>query len=127
MEAFTFALLNVGVSFLIGAVGVRELNHRNYFRKLLGLISLVCYLALALGLNLVLAHYREVAGSLVSDAGREVLIRLRTTPLAVTDFKSWLFFGLGLRHAVHRLCRCVPDLRSVSRLRRLGETAEDGA
>jgi hypothetical protein len=96
VEAFTFALLNVGVSFLIGVVGVRELNHRNYFRKLLGLISLLCYLALALGLNLVLAHYREVAGSLVSDAGREVLIRLRTTPLAVTDFKSWLFFGLGL-------------------------------
>ena len=25
--------------------------------------------------------------------------RLRTTPLAVTDFKSWLFFGLGLRRS----------------------------
>jgi hypothetical protein len=96
VEAFTFALLNVGVSFLIGAVGVRELNHRNYFRKLLGLISLLAYLALAIALNLALAHYREASGSLVSDAGREVLVRLRTMPLAISDLKSWLFFGLGL-------------------------------
>jgi hypothetical protein len=96
VEAFTFALLNVGVSFLIGAVGVRELNHRNYFRKLLGLISLIAYMAFAIALNLALAHYREAAGSLASDAGREVLVRLRTTPLAIADLKSWLFFGLGL-------------------------------
>jgi len=96
VEAFTFALLNVGVSFLIATVGVRELNHRNYFRKLLGLVSLLGYVAVAFSLNLALAHYREVSGSLVPDAGREVLVRLRTMPLAITDLKSWLFFGLGL-------------------------------
>jgi hypothetical protein len=95
-EAFTFALLNVGVSFLIAAAGVRQLNHRNLFRKLFGLLSLLCYLALAVGLNLALAHYREVAGSLVSDAGRVVLVRLQETPLAIVDVKSWLFFGLGI-------------------------------
>jgi hypothetical protein len=96
VEAFTFALLNVGVSFLIAAAGVRQLNHRNLLRKLFGLISLMGYLALAIGLNLALAHYREVSGALVSDAGREVLVRLQTTPLAIADVKSWLFFGLGL-------------------------------
>ena len=95
-EAFTFALFNIGVSFLIGAVGARELNHRNYFRKLFGLLSLLCYVVIALGLNLTLAHYREVAGSLVSDAGQEVLVRLRTNPLGIADVKSWLFFGIGI-------------------------------
>ena len=95
-EAFTFALLNVGVSFLIGAAGVRELNHRNVFRKLFGLISFLCYLALLVGLNLALAHYREVSGALITDAGREVLVRLRTAPLAIADLKSWLLFGLGI-------------------------------
>ena len=95
-EAFTFALLNVGVSFLIAAAGVRQLNHRNWFRKLFGLLALVCFLVLAVLLNLALAHYREVSGSLVSDAGREVLLRLKTTPLAITDVKSWLFFALGI-------------------------------
>ena len=96
VEAFTFALLNVGVSFLIAAAGVRELNHRNLLRKLFGFLSLLCYLALAIGLNLALAHYREVSGSLVSDAGREVLMRLEAAPLAIADVKSWLFFGLGI-------------------------------
>jgi hypothetical protein len=95
-EAFTFALLNVGVSFLIAVAGVRELNHRNLLRKLFGLIALLGYFALTIGLNLALAHYREVAGSLVSDAGREVLLRLETTPLAIADVKSWLFFALGI-------------------------------
>jgi hypothetical protein len=95
-EALIFALLNIGVSFLAGAVGVRELNHRNYIRKLFGLIALVAYLALAIALNLTLAHYREAAGSLVSDTGQEVLVRLRTNPLGITDVKSWLFFGIGI-------------------------------
>jgi hypothetical protein len=95
-EAFTFALLNVGVSFLIAAAGVRELNHRNWLRKLFGLIALLCYVGLAIALNLALSHYREVSGSLVADAGREVLMRLKTTPLGIADVKSWLFFALGL-------------------------------
>jgi hypothetical protein len=95
-EAFTFALLNVGVSFLIAAAGVRQLNHRNWFRKLFGLCALVCFLVLAVLLNLALAHYREVSGSLVSDAGREVLARLQAAPLAIADVKSWLFFALGI-------------------------------
>jgi hypothetical protein len=95
-EALTFAVLNVGVSFLIAAAGVRELNHRNLFRKLFGLISLFLYVAMLIGLNLALAHYREVSGALITDAGREVLARLRTAPLALVDFKSWLLFGLGV-------------------------------
>jgi hypothetical protein len=95
-EALTFALFNIGVSFLVGSVGARELNHRNWFRKLLGLVSLVCYVVLVVGLNLTLAHYREAAGSLVADAGQEVLVRLRTAPLGITDVKSWLFFGIGI-------------------------------
>jgi hypothetical protein len=35
-EALVFALLNIGVAFLAGAIGVRELNHRNWLRKLFG-------------------------------------------------------------------------------------------
>jgi len=95
-EALIFALLNIGVSFLAGAVGVRELNHRNYLRKLFGLIALIAYIVIAVLLNLTLAHYREAAGSLVSDAGQAVLVRLRTDPLGITDVKSWLFFGIGM-------------------------------
>ena len=95
-EALVFALLNIGVSFLAGAIGVRELNHRNYGRKLFGFIALVGWFAFVVLLNLTLAHYREAAGAFVSDAGQEVLVRLRTDPLGITDVKSWLFFGIGM-------------------------------
>jgi hypothetical protein len=95
-EALVFALLNIGVAFLAGAIGVRELNHRNWLRKLFGLVALLAYIAIAIALNLTLAHYREVAGALVSDAGQEVLTRLRTDPLGIADVKSWLFFGIGM-------------------------------
>jgi hypothetical protein len=96
VEALTFALVNIGVSFLIGAVGMRELNHRNYFRKFSGLVSLVAYGLLTIGLNLALAHYREVSGALVADVGHEVLLRLRVAPLGIADVKSWLLFGIGI-------------------------------
>ena len=36
VEALTFALVNVGVSFLIAVMGVRELNHRNLIRSCSG-------------------------------------------------------------------------------------------
>jgi hypothetical protein len=95
-EAFTFALLNIGVSFLIAVVGVRELNHRNPVRKAFGFFALLCYLALLVAINLSLAHYREVSAEMIPDAGREVLARLKTMPLGLMDFKSWLLFGLGV-------------------------------
>ena len=69
---------------------------RSVIRKLFGLISFVCYVVLAIGLNLALAHYREASGALVGDAGREVLSRLHANPLGIEDLKSWLFFALGL-------------------------------
>jgi hypothetical protein len=95
-EALTFALLNIGVAFLIAVVGVREINHRNPFRKLAGVLALAVYIALLFIINLSLAHYREVSAAMLSDAGREVLSRLQTAPLALVDFKSWLLFGLGV-------------------------------
>jgi hypothetical protein len=94
-EALTFATLNIGVAFLI-AVGVREINHRNPVRKTFGVAAFLFYVALLIAINLALAHYREVSAALITDAGQEVLTRLKAAPLALTDFKSWLLFGLGV-------------------------------
>ena len=60
VDAVSFAALNILASFLCGLVVIRLLNRRNWFFKLLGLIGLAGYLAFAAGLNLVLAHLREV-------------------------------------------------------------------
>jgi hypothetical protein len=91
-----FAVLNVLISFGIGVGGLRELNHRRLFRKLLGFLSFVAWIVFAVFLNLALAHYREVSGALLDDAGAQVITRLWQSPAGLSDIKSWLFFGIGL-------------------------------
>jgi hypothetical protein len=96
VEALVFAILNVLISFGIGLGGLRQLNHRNLFRKFLGLLCFLAWIAFAVLLNLALAHYREVSGALYDDAGPQVITRLWQTPAGLTDIKSWLFFGIGM-------------------------------
>jgi hypothetical protein len=95
-EALVFAVLNVLVSFGIGLGGLRQLNHRNFLRKFLGLLSFVAWIGFAVLLNLALAHYREASGTLYEDLGEQVITRLSQMPAGLKDIRSWLFFGTGL-------------------------------
>lgn len=96
VEALLFAALNIGVALMFATVlGVRNINHRNWFRKLYGLIAVLAYVVLTVGINLALAHYREIAESGL-EAGKVVLERIREQPFGLTDFKSWLLFGVGI-------------------------------
>lgn len=94
-EAFAFAALNIFATALIGFFGIRWIFHRNLFAKLVGLVSALLFLALAIALNLALAHYREVSGTLIDTASTQIIERLNTNPLGLQDVKSWLFFGIG--------------------------------
>ena len=96
VEALAFAILNVLFSFGIGLGGLRQLNCPGFGRKLLGFASIVFWLAFVLLLNLALAHYREVSGTLYEDAGARVIARLHQAPFGLTDIRSWLFFAIGL-------------------------------
>jgi hypothetical protein len=102
-EALVFAVLNVVVSFFLGLFGVRQVNARGFFRRLFGLIAIACWLGFAIGLNLALAHYREISGVIYDDAGARVIQRLLASPVGLTDIKSWLFFALGLVFSVAAL------------------------
>jgi hypothetical protein len=99
IEALAFAALNVVFSFALAFFGIRLINRRGFFSRLVGLIALVALVAFAVGLNLVLAHYREVSAEIVEQAGQQALQRVLTHPLALTDLKSWLLFGIGLAFA----------------------------
>lgn len=97
-QAVTFAALNIIASFFWGMVLIRLVNRRNYFLKLIGLLSFIAYLAFAIALNLTLSHLREIppAVSLNDNVGQEVLHRLLTAPHALTDINSWILFAIGL-------------------------------
>jgi hypothetical protein len=97
-QAVTFAALNIIASFFWGMVLIRLVNRRNYFLKLIGLLSFLAYIVFAVALNLTLSHLREVppAVSVTGDVGQEVLRRLLTAPYALTDINSWVLFSIGL-------------------------------
>jgi hypothetical protein len=95
VQATVFAAFNILVSFLFGIALIRLVNRRSIFQKALGLAAFIVYLTLAIGLNLTLAHLREIPPSIDIDVGREVLRQITTAPLALTDVMSWLFFGVG--------------------------------
>src|SRR6201987_4829388 len=96
-QAVTFAALNILASFFWGMVLIRLINRRNFFLKLIGLLSFLAYLAFVIVLNLTLSHLREIPPdvSVHGDVGQEVLHRLLPAPLALTDVNSWVFFSIG--------------------------------
>ena len=94
-QAVTFAALNIIASFLWGMVLIRLVYRRNYFLKLLGVLSFLSYAVFAATLNLALAHLREIPPTINGNPGQEVLHRLLTAPHMLTDIKSWVFVSIG--------------------------------
>jgi uncharacterized protein YukE len=96
-QAVTFAALNIIASFFWGMVLIRLVNRRNYFLKMIGLVSFLAYLLFAVTLNLTLSHLREIPPdiALSDNVGQVVLHRLLTAPYALTDINSWVFFSIG--------------------------------
>lgn len=99
-EALAFAALNVGAALAAAVFGARLLVHRNYFLKLIGSLAVVAWLCFAVLLNLALAHYREVAGTLVNDGGHQVVARMQEAPFALNEIQSWVLFGIGMLFAI---------------------------
>jgi hypothetical protein len=100
VQALSFAALNIVVSFFLGLVPIRLINRRNFALKFLGLVALLAYLAFALGLNLTLAHLREMPPSIEGDVGHKVLLALQQAPLVLNDINSWTFFAIGFVFSV---------------------------
>lgn len=99
-EALAFAALNVGAALATAVFGARLLVHRNYFFKFIGALAVAAWLCFTVLLNLALAHYREVAGTLVNDGGRQVVARMQEAPFALGEIQSWVLFGIGCLFAL---------------------------
>jgi hypothetical protein len=95
-EAVVFAVLNIGAALLFAFFCVRNLVHRSWLLKLGGLLGLAAYIVVALAVNLALAHYREVAATILEGAGTEVIRRIQENPLGLTELNSWMLFAIGI-------------------------------
>jgi len=95
-EAFAISFLNVGSAVMIGAYLSRHMYGRSAVFKLIGFIFVTGGVVFAAGLNLAVAHYRELSGAgWFGDAGMEAIRRMSENPTALSDFQGWLLFGVG--------------------------------
>lgn len=100
VEAVVFAVVNIGYALVLGLSCSKLLAHRSVALKLGGYLTFAVYVVVAVGINLALAHYREIAEVSFEGAGTAVLERLQKNPAGLTDLKSWLLFGLGLLFSI---------------------------
>ncbi|TCN34077.1 hypothetical protein [Sinorhizobium americanum] len=94
--AVVFALINVVGTAIIAQYWVKQFNRGGFAWKVVGILGIVAYGALALLINVVLADYREVAASTFGEAGRLVYEKVMTSPFGFTDIETWGLFGVGI-------------------------------
>ena len=94
--AFGISLLNLVPPFLFFGPISRYLFHRKMSWRAVGIFCMVPYVLCAPILNLGVAHYREVSGELMGDAGVAVVSRMRETPFGFQDAESWVLFFIGI-------------------------------
>ncbi|MDQ6436361.1 hypothetical protein RB623_20085 [Mesorhizobium sp. LHD-90] len=100
IEAAAFSFVNIGIALLAAIFCAKLVVHRSVFAKGIGATLLTTYGALAVAINLALAHYREVSGTLAEGAGNLAVSNMIAAPAGLTDIKSWLLFMIGLLFSV---------------------------
>ena len=93
--AFGLSFANLLPPFLGFGPVFRNFVHRKAWRRWFAFICATFYAVYAFVLNLGVAHYREVSGQLVGEAGVEVLRRITEATLGLQDAQSWLLFLIG--------------------------------
>lgn len=93
-EALVISALNIGGA-IIFAQWSRNIVHNSTKRVFIGYLAAVSYLVFMLGLNILVAHYREVSGIFIENGGIEAINRLKADLLGLVDFQSWILLGMG--------------------------------
>ncbi|MBB4277775.1 hypothetical protein [Rhizobium mongolense] len=101
--AFGFAFINVVGTFLLALFGIRQLNRRSIWLKLVGFFSLLLWLGLAVALNLAMAHYREISATAGENIGVLVRQRAFSDPFGLADIDSFVLFVGGFLFSVAAL------------------------
>ncbi|WP_234885877.1 hypothetical protein [Sinorhizobium fredii] len=94
--AFGFAFVNVAATVVLALYVIPNVVHRRRGWNLVGYLGVCGWLFVAVGLNFVMAHYREASGDTFTQVGALVMGRLRNAPFTMDDMDSWILFATGL-------------------------------
>lgn len=90
--AFLVSLANVAVCFVIGWMFLRELNHINVYRRIIGGAVFLCALVIVFGLHSSVAQFRELA---VRNPDATFFNALSFDPRGLQDVESLLLLAIG--------------------------------
>jgi len=100
-EALMVPILNVTATFLIVMYGVRQINRRELYRKIIGWVTLFFWLFGMFGFNLLVAHYRDALGTMITgEAGVFALDHFLRAPLGLIGINSWAILLIGVMVSV---------------------------
>jgi hypothetical protein len=95
-EAMVISFLNIFAGVIAALFGWRWLAHRSFGRKLIGFFICIFHLAASIAFNDVVAHYRQVSGTIIDNGGFAAIQSFSMNPWGLDDFQSWLLFAMGL-------------------------------
>jgi len=100
--AVLIAFVNVAIlGIVLGAPLLRLAFHRHWALKTIGILGTAAYLAIAAGLNLAVAHYRDaLAGPSPEQAEHLAIETLMTNPFGITELQSGLMLIVGFAFSV---------------------------
>jgi len=98
LYAVLFALANVLVAALIAHLGIRSLFHSHIIRKVFGVFSTVAALLVAIGIGLIIAHYRTALASESEGISPNALAyqSLLAAPFSLGDIDSTFLFAISV-------------------------------
>ena len=98
-EAIVISFLNLGIAYLFGRLATNCV-HIRWIRKFVGIFVAIGFIVLTIFLNLMVAHYREITGTVLDEGGRLAFAAFSENPLGLKDFQSWILFLMGCLFAI---------------------------
>ena len=99
-EAIVISFANLGVAFLLGWRLITYCHHVDWRRKSVGILAAIAFVVFAFVFNLMVAHYREITGTVLDEGGQLAMSAFRENPLGLRDFQSWMLFCMGFLFAI---------------------------
>lgn len=101
--AFSFSLLNIGVSFFPFGAAVRQIHHVQPVHQAVGWLCGTFWFSLVVLVNLTLGHFRAASEEAAATGevdplqiGRTAISAFMDSPLGLGDVQSFLVAGLGI-------------------------------
>lgn len=98
--AAAFSLLNILLGSGIGYAVIPNINHVQTWRKIVGFVGIIAAILVAVGIALLIAHFRDALSHRAGSPAVQALANLTNHPFTLADINSWLLFGLSIVFAL---------------------------